>query len=295
MLFDFSNCENSGLNYGGSERKIGILVNNEPYLLKFRKRTAFGLRFNHVSEYLGSHIFELLGFNVHKTILGIYKNEEVVACKDFTSGGYLFVPFNDVGESSIEEDKDTYQYSYEDIVKLLRANKKLTNVEETVSSFFEIYIVDALIGNFDRHGANWGFLKKDNKYYLASVFDNGSSLFSQISDEQIVDIIDNEEEINRRIYEFPTSQIQLDGKKSSYFDVISSLRFEECNKALLKVFPKVDLEKFNVLIDSIEIISDTRKTFLKKMLKERYEKIIKFSYEKLMEEQPKWTLLKQKE
>ena len=102
------------------------------------------------------------------------------------------------------------------------------------------------------------------------MFDNGSSLFSQISDEQIVDIINNEEEINRRIYEFPTSQIQLDGKKSSYFDVISSLRFEECNKALLKIFPKVDLEKFNVLIDSIEIISDIRKTFLKKSTNARY-------------------------
>ena len=287
MIYDFSNCENSGRTYGGSEKKIGILVNGEPYILKFRKHTNFGVRFNHVSEYLGSQIFELFGFNVHKTILGTYKNEEVVACKDFTSGGYFFVPFNDVGESSLEVDKEKHQYSYEDIIKLLKANKKITNVEETISSFFEIYIVDALIGNFDRHGANWGFLKKDNKYYLAPVFDNGSSLFSQVSDIQIEDIIDNKEEFDRRIYTFPTSQIQVDGKKSSYYEVISSLKYEECNRALKKIYPKIDLAKINILIDSIEVISEIRKRFLKKIIKERYDKILKVSYENLLRKEIK--------
>ena len=28
-----------------------------------------------------------------------------------------------------------------------------------------MYIIDALIGNFDRHGNNWGFIKSNNKYY----------------------------------------------------------------------------------------------------------------------------------
>ena len=46
-----------------------------------------------------------------------------------------------------------------------------------------MYIVDAFLGNFDRHGANWGFLKKNNKYSLAPIFDNGSSLFPQMIDE----------------------------------------------------------------------------------------------------------------
>ena len=95
----------------------------------------------------------MLGFDVQETTLGIYNNEQVVACKDFIVDGYNFVPFNDVGESSIEVDKEKYQYSYEDIVSLLEANKKITNVKETIDEFFDIYIVDALLGNFDRHGA----------------------------------------------------------------------------------------------------------------------------------------------
>ena len=34
--------------------------------------------------------------------------------------------------------------------------------------------MDALLGNFDRHGANWGFIKEDNKYTKDTKFDNSS-------------------------------------------------------------------------------------------------------------------------
>ncbi len=93
-------------------------------MLKFQKKTLFGYRNNHISEYLGSHIYDLLGFNSQETYLGTYKGEYVVACKDFITDCFSFVPFNDVGESTIEVDKEKYQYSYTDILKLLRANKK---------------------------------------------------------------------------------------------------------------------------------------------------------------------------
>ena len=146
-------------------------------------------RNNHISEYLGSHIFELLGFEAQDTYLGMYEDEQVVACKNFVSGETQFVPFNDVGESSLEQDKETYQYSYQEIMQMLRDNVKLTSVEETISMFWDIYVVDALIGNFDRHGGNWGFLKKNNKYTLAPVFDNGSCLSPELKDEEESNIV----------------------------------------------------------------------------------------------------------
>lgn len=282
-FLDFTNCKLSKKFYGGSEKKIGIVFGDSLFMLKFQKKTPFGLRNNTISEYLGSHIYQMLGFTCHDTFLGIYKGENVVACKDFMTNGYQFVPFNDVGESTIEEDKEEYQYTYDDIIELLQANKKLTNVEKTVSSFFEMYIVDALIGNFDRHGANWGFLKKDNQYSLAPVFDNGSCLFPNLNDEdEMLKIINDEEQIDLRVYKFPTSQIKLNNNKSSYFEVISSLQFEEINKALIKIYPMINLEKIFNLIDDVGVISDIHKTFYKTMIKNRYEKIIKYSYMKLL-------------
>lgn len=283
MYSDFTKCKLSKINYGGSERKLGILINNEPYMLKFQKDTPFGKRYNHISEFLGSHIFQMIGLKTHETLLGSYKNESVVACKDFVKKGYLFVPFNDVGESTIDEDINNFQYSYEDILSLLEMNKKLTNVEETISIFFDMYIIDAFIGNFDRHGGNWGFLKHDNKYVLAPIFDNGSCLFPQLTDdEEIIKILNDNDELDRRIYTFPTSQIKLNDKKSSYFQIISSLQFKECNEALIRIYPKIDLMKINELIDTLEI-SDIHKQFYKTILELRYEKIIKYSYDLLME------------
>lgn len=279
---DYSIYEISNINYGGSERKIGIKIENEYYMIKFQKKTAFGKRNNHISEYLGSQIFNMLGVNAQETILGTFKDENVVVCKDFNIDGYQFVPFNDVGESTIEEDKEKYQYSYEDIMSLLLLNKKITNVEDVVSSFWEIYIIDALLGNFDRHGNNWGFLKKNNKYEMAPVFDNGSCLFpNMINEDEMIYIMNSKEETDKRIYSFPTSQIKLNGKKSSYYDVINSLVYKECNEALIKIFKRINLKEIFNLIDDIKSISEVHKSFYKYMLNERYEKIIKESYNKL--------------
>ena len=279
---DYSIYEISNINYGGSERKIGIKIENEYYMIKFQKKTAFGKRNNHISEYLGSQIFNMLGVNAQETILGTFKDENVVVCKDFNIDGYQFVPFNDVGESTIEEDKEKYQYSYEDIMSLLLLNKKITNVEDVVSSFWEIYIIDALLGNFDRHGNNWGFLKKNNKYEMAPVFDNGSCLFpNMINEDEMIYIMNSKEETAKRVYSFPTSQIKLNGKKSSYYDVINSLVYKECNEALIKIFKRINIKDIFNLIGDIKSISEVHKSFYKYMLNERYEKIIKESYNKL--------------
>lgn len=108
---------------------------------------------------------------------------------------------------------DFYQYDYEDIMQMLHDNSKLTNVKETISMFWRIYIMDALLGNFDRHGANWGFIKENNRYSLAPVFDNGSCLFPNLVDEvEMQQIMESEEETDKRIYKFPTSQVRLNGK-----------------------------------------------------------------------------------
>lgn len=284
-MIDFSDCKLSGIYYGGSERKKGVIYKGSPYILKFRKDTPFGQRNNDVCEYIGSHIFNMLGIEAQVTLLGLYNGERVVACKDFVSNEEKFVPFNDVGESSLDRDKEKYTYSYLDIIELIEANKKLTNIQEEVETFFDIFVVDALIGNFDRHGGNWGFIKENELYRQAPIFDNGSCLYPNIVDEsQMEKILNDKELINERIYKFPRSQILLHGEKSSYFDVISSLEFEECNKALERIYKRIDMDKIKYMIDNIDILSNTEKNFYKVMLKERYEKIIKYSYEQLKEQ-----------
>ncbi|MDY4610746.1 MAG: HipA domain-containing protein [Sphaerochaetaceae bacterium] len=281
---DFSMYPQQETYYGGSEKKLAIQIGESRYMLKFQKKTPFGSRNNHISEYLGSHIFQFLGFNAQETYLGTYSGQQVVACKNFIGVDEQFVPFNDVGESTLDQDKDLFQYSYTDIMLMLKDNSKLTDVKETISLFWEMFIVDALIGNFDRHGGNWGFLKKDNRYRLAPIFDNGSCMFPQMIDErEMLSIINSRQATDERIFKFPTSQIKLDGKKSSYYEVISSLAFPECNRALNDICERMDIDRIITFIMDMETISELHRKFYSHILVNRYEKILRIpndSYKK---------------
>ena len=279
---DYSDYPLSSRYYSGSERKIGIVIDEEEWILKFQYKDELKYRFNHVSEHIGSKVFNSIGIPAQITELGTYKGEEVVACRNFIPEGCMFVPFNDVGESTLERDKDAFQYSYEDVMAMLSANKKLTDQDSTIDLFWDMYIVDALLGNFDRHGSNWGFIKNNNEYTIAPIFDNGSCLYPQMIDEDMMlKIIKSPDLTEDRVYRFPTSQIHIGSKKSSYHDVISSMRFDECNNALLRVFPRIDMDDIFEIVDSIGSISEVHNKFYKHMLRSRYELILKDTYRRL--------------
>lgn len=276
---DYTRYASSGRYYTGAERKKGILIDGECYIVKYAKESPEGMTYSHVSEYIGSHLFAHAGIETQLTMLGTCDKHQVVVMKDFIESGEAFVPFNDVGDSSLEREKERYRYSYDDIISMLRENTKLTNVDDTCERFWDMYIVDAWIGNFDRHGANWGFLKKDNRYRIAPVYDNGSSLFPKLNtDEKLRKVLDSEEEMNKRIFQFPTSQILLNGKKSSYYEVISSLQYEECNRALVRIYEKVNMEWVSGFINGIEELSSVRKEFYITMLQERYFRMLEEPY-----------------
>ncbi|MEA3424279.1 MAG: HipA domain-containing protein [Bacillota bacterium] len=270
--------------YSGAEKKIGIVINDEDFIIKFRKKTRFGIRNNHISEYLGCRIIESLNISVQKVYLGTYEGEEIVAIKDFVKKDQQFVAFNDIGESSIEEDRDRFTYSYYDITQILYLNNKLENPDETVHQFWNMYIIDALLGNFDRHGGNWGFIKRNNVYSLAPIFDNGSCLFPNLTDErEIKNVIKDQNETLKRVYDFPTSQILLYGKKNSYYEIISSLAYAECNNAVKRIYSLYNYDSIVEIIDDTIFISDLQKEFYKHIILQRFNLIIKEPFERLMQ------------
>ena len=59
--------------------------------------------------------------------------------------------------------------------------------KELEAYFWDMFVVDALIGNWDRHNGNWGFLYSQEKdeLELAPIFDCGSSLFPQVDEEMM--------------------------------------------------------------------------------------------------------------
>ncbi|MBO5458701.1 MAG: CtkA family protein, partial [Lachnospira sp.] len=115
----------------------------------------------------------------------------------------------------------------------------------------------------------------------APIYDCGSCLFPQADDVIMQATIDNEDERNLRVFEIPLSGIKVNGKKINYHDFIFSLNNEDCNKALKRILPKIDMEEINLIIDETPYFTELQKKFYKTILMERKEKILDVSFEKL--------------
>ena len=103
----------------------------------------------------------------------------------------------------------------------------------------------------------------------------------QADDEIMRSVLTNQGDRDYRIYEIPTSAITLEGKKIRYFDFISSLRDEGCNRALRRIVPRIDMDKIGKLIYDTPFLSDLQRQFYLTMLAERKAKILDFALEKL--------------
>ena len=292
-MIDFTNCEINKFKYYGGKNgsKICIVYNNQDYMLKFpslndndAEQTYAN---NCISEYVACKIIKSLGFKVQDTILGTYNlngnTKVVVACKDFTSLGVVLRQFAELKNSQIESSKNGYDTELEEVIQTIES-QQICDVNYLKDFFWDMFIADTLVGNFDRHNGNWGFLINEGlkEVEIAPIYDCASCLYPQLTDERIKKIIDDEEEMNARVFVFPNSALKIDDKKINYYDFISSLDNVDCNKALLRVFPRINLNVINEIIDNTLYISDIRKEFYKKIIKMRYDLLLKVNYNKLI-------------
>lgn len=290
-IIDFTSLPKRNKAYAGANgNKISVIYESEQYMLKFpsipKRNKDMSYSNSCFSEYLGCQIYELSGIPVQKTLLGTYrtrgKEKIVVACGDFTKPGVVLQDFASLKNQMIDSERSGYGTELSDI---LLTFEEQTAVDPKLLSerFWDMFIVDALIGNWDRHNGNWGFLYDTNtdEMTLAPVYDCGSSLYPQADDEIMSGVLDSENELNFRVYEIPTSSIQVNGRKIKYFDFISSLQYEECNQALLRIMPRIDMVKIETLIERTPFISDLQKRFYITMLKARKEKILDYSLDAL--------------
>lgn len=291
-MIDFTNCEINKFKYYGGKNggKICIKYLGEDYMVKFpgmnKGNISMSYSNNCISEYVACHIMETLELKVQKTLLGTYKigNKEkvVVACKDFTNQGIILKQFAELKNSQIETSENGYGTELKEILETIES-QEIYDVNKLKDFFWDMFIADSLVGNFDRHNGNWGFLIDEGaeKIEIAPIYDNASCLYPQLDDATMENIMKNKEEMEARVYVFPTSAIKINDKKINYFEFIGSLENEECNKALKRIYQLIDIKKINKIIENTPYISNVRKEFYKKIINLRYEKIIKYSYEKL--------------
>ncbi len=283
---DFTYCEKVfGKAYNGANgKKIAVSYNGNTYMLKFppsadKKPTELSYTNSSVSEYIASNIFNMLGIKAQETLLGTFqvngKTKIVCACKDFTDKNKTLLDFCSIKNTVIDSEHNGTGTELSDILETIE-KQQFVNPKELLEHFWDMFVVDSFLGNFDRHNGNWGFLINNEKQIakIAPVFDCGSCLLPQADEKIMKKILENEDELNARIYQFPTSAIKLNGRKINYYDFLTSKENEDCNKALMKIKEKIDIDGMNLFIDDVPYISDLQKEFYKTYIEARYNKLI---------------------
>lgn len=295
-LVDFNHAPRLNRFYGGNAgRKIAVEYQEQPWIIKFPESTA-GMQgrvasytTSPVSEYLGSHIYSSLGLPVHDTLLGFRDGKVVVACRDFTYPNRELIEFKNL-KNSISDDfgsgfsgrpSDGSNVTMSDVLCAITELDNVYDAQVMLERFWDMFVVDAFIGNKDRNNGNWGLLAENGKIIgLAPVYDNGNSFFNKRRNSINARRLEDDSLIAQDSIGTVTSvYLKDDGHHVMPFKYMSEGIDEECNAALGRFAEKLDMNKILDIVDSLPsetlnftIVQPETKEFMKRMLIERFAK-----------------------
>lgn len=163
----------------GMLKKAWIIENNIRYLLKGGYKNEVLQPFN---EVLASEICKKLGFNHVTYTLDTYKDIVVSKCPCFINKDTELITAYQVRNNM---DRHNSLEDYEDYVKVLEEH----NIKDARIKLENMYILDFLIMNEDRHLNNFGIIRDVNTLKwldVCPIFDNGQSLNIQDYNEEEV-------------------------------------------------------------------------------------------------------------
>lgn len=153
----------------GMLRKTWVIEDGKRYLLKGGYKNEILQPFN---EVLASMICERLGFNHVTYTIDIVKDKMVSKCVCFINKDTELVPASQI----ISEEERHYNVDdYDNYIKILEEH----GIKDAREKLENMYILDYLIMNEDRHLNNFGIIRDVNTLKwldVAPIFDNGQSL-----------------------------------------------------------------------------------------------------------------------
>ncbi len=295
-FIDFTNCRRIVDKAYNGGKKIAVEYEGRQYMLKFppsgqSKPTELSYTNGCFSEHIACSIFNMLGVAAQETILGTFdvagKAKIVCACRDFTIDGKQLFDFCSIKNTILDSDSNGSGTELSDILETIE-KQQFVEPGRLLEHFWEVFVIDALLGNFDRHNGNWGFLYNpvSKSTDLAPVYDCGSCLLPQADESVMRSVLENEDALNKRVFQFPTSAVKLDGRKINYYDFLTKAGNADCNKAVKRIFDRLDMKKIHQFIEETLYISELQKAFYKKYIGARISLILAPAHEMILADEP---------
>lgn len=296
-LVDFNRVPRLNRFYGGNAgRKIAVEYQGQPWIIKFPESAAgakgreTSYTTSPVSEYLGSHIYASLGLPVHDTVLGFRDGEIVVACRDFTYPNRKLMEFKNL-KNSISDDLDSgfsgrpsdgNNVAMSDVVNAIVELDDVYDAQVMLERFWDMFIVDAFIGNKHRSNSDWGLLAEGDRVAgLAPVYDNGDSFFNKRRSVTSAGRFEDGSPAAQESIEAEASiYLKDDGHHVMPFKYISEGLDEGCNAALARFAERLDMVEVLGIVDSLPtessgliVVEPETKELMKRMLVDRFVRL----------------------
>lgn len=291
-LVDLNGAKKNTRRYSGNAgNKYGVRWQDENWIIKYPKSTMdyanpkVSYTTSPLSEYLGSKIYEMLEIPVHETVLGYRKSENsfrdklVVACKDFRASTEQLIEFKEIKNAQFfsdgSEGTSGSGTNLNEILETIEISDDFSGFREEVRArFWDMFVVDFVIGNNDRNNTNWGLLATDEAILgLAPVYDNGNSFFNKRNLIQFENRSDDRS-LKEDAYGTLVSVFTDDnGNHIHPSELISSAAYEDCNQAVGRFLDKFSLTKVQELFNSIPNFANGMVVFPEKQ-REFYLKLI---------------------
>lgn len=181
ILVNASSLKSPNNTTDGMLKKAWIIENNVRYLLKSGYKNELLQPFN---EVLASEICKRLGFNHVEYTLDIYKDVIVSKCPCFINKETELITCHQI-RNNMERHNNINDY--EDYINLLQEN----GIKNARIEMENMYILDFLIMNEDRHLNNFGIIRNvDTLKWIscAPIYDSGQSLNIEYYDEEEIAI-----------------------------------------------------------------------------------------------------------
>ena len=201
----------------GMLKKAWIIEDGIRFLLKGGYKNELLQPFN---EVLASEICKRLGFEHVEYTLDVYKNTVVSKCPCFINKDTEFISASQI-KSSMER-YDSIK-DYEEYISVLESHN-ISNVREKIEN---MYILDFLIMNEDRHLNNFGIIRDVNTLEwidVAPIFDNGQSL---------------------NIQDYNEEELVISGQGRLFYEIKS---FDEIIK-IIKDIKRIDISKLDGIVE----------------------------------------------
>lgn len=268
--------EDCSINGGGSyplEAKIFLEnVGGKEYFLKRSVKSSKNLILDGenflINEYISSKIFESLNIECEKVFLYKIGDEIVLCIQNFLEKNEKLIKFYEIKNDILSRERVGYGTELNDILYVIN-EQNLVDKVDFLSHFWKMFIVDALIGNFDRNIGKFGIIKNEitGKYRISPIFENNTTLFPQTNFYK--------KDLEEIFYKHLNSSFKQNNKQINYYEFFKKVNDKNCKNELKNIRLILDMEKIYKIIDEIKIISNQRKELLKNILKLRYENIIR--------------------